>query len=248
MSLVDVVENADADVVEAEILLDVADDVGQHLLGIFTRNRGLRNIVEEGQLARTPLLFGEEAGIFHRDGNLPRRGLHHFQIALFEDILAFRVHRRHHSGRPASQQDGRAAKTLGGPRRHKGDAQPLPRFFQIGADQQRLAAANDVLGQAIGQFARALGQNLALLHFQFEADLVAFLKRDVEVAGVEDLAQFLLDGAQNLVLVQPRADGLSDLGEQRELFGAALRIVHDHVVFQGQADLQRQPDQQPQVR
>ena len=101
MSLVDVVENADADVIEAEILLDVADDVRQHLLGVFAGNRSLRNIVQESKLAGAPLLFGKQAGILHCDRNLSRGGLHHFQVALFEDVLALRVHRRHHSGRPA---------------------------------------------------------------------------------------------------------------------------------------------------
>ncbi len=167
---------------------------------------------------------------------------------MLEGVLALRVHRRHDSGRAASQQDGRTTKTLGGARRYIGDAQPLPRFLQFRADQQRLPAADDELAQAIGQFARALGQNLALLHFQFEADLIAFLKRNVEVGGVENLAQFLLHRAHNFILIQPRADRLSDLGEQREFLGAALRIVHDRIIFQGQANLQRQPDQQTQVR
>ena len=91
ISLVDVVENADADVIEAEILLDVADDVRQHLLGILAGNGGLRNVVEERQLAGAPLLLGEQPGIFHRDRNLAGRGLHDFQIALLEDVFALRV-------------------------------------------------------------------------------------------------------------------------------------------------------------
>ena len=41
----------------------------------------------------------------------------------------------------------------------------------------------------IFQFSRALGQNAIVFDFQLEADLVAFLKRDVEIAGVENLSQ-----------------------------------------------------------
>ena len=48
----------------------------------------LRNIVEEGELAGTPLLFGKQAGIFDRDRNLPGSGTHDFEIALLEDIFA----------------------------------------------------------------------------------------------------------------------------------------------------------------
>ena len=54
-----VVQNADADVVEAEILLDMSDDVRQHLLGIFAGNRGLGNTIQEGKLAGAPLLLRE---------------------------------------------------------------------------------------------------------------------------------------------------------------------------------------------
>ncbi len=71
-------------------------------------------------------------------------------------------------------------------------AQPLAGFLQVGADQQRLAGANDVFSQAIGQLARALGQHLAFFDFQLEADGLAFLERDIEVAGVENLAQLFL--------------------------------------------------------
>src|ERR1700682_3426441 len=109
----------------------------------------------------------------------PRRGLHDVQVAVLEGVLALRVHRSHDPGGPASQQDGRASKALGGPRRHIIDSQSLPRLLQFGADQQRLPAANNELAQTISQFACTLGQNLALLHLQFELDLVAFLESNV---------------------------------------------------------------------
>ena len=57
-----------------------------------------------------------------------------------------------------------------------------------------------------------------------------------------------MDGAQNLVLVQSRTDGLSDLRQKRELLSAALRVMHHHVIFQSEPNLQGQSDQQPQVR
>jgi len=218
--------------VEAEILLDVAHDFRQHLLGVFAGNRGLGNTVEEGELAGPPLLLREQPGIFHRHGNLSGSGLHYFQVALLEPIFALGVQGRHDSGRPATQQNRSSTETLGRARRQKSDPQALPRPLQFGADDQRLAAADDVFRQAIGHLARAFGKNFAPLHFQFEADLVAILEGDVEIGGVKDLPQFLLHGAQNLVLVQPRADGLSNLGEQRELLGTPLRVVHDDVVFQ----------------
>ena len=98
-------------------------------------------------------------------------------------------------------------------------------MLQIGADQQRLAGADYILGEAIRQFAPALGQNAPVLHFQFEADLIAFLKCDVEVAGIENLPQFGLDGAQHFILIESRTDRFPDFGEQFIFFGAAVRVV-----------------------
>ena len=95
-----------------------ADDLGQHLLGIFAGDGGLGNAVEESELARAALLLGEQAGIFHGHRNLAGGGLHHFQIARLENVLALRVHRSHHAGGPAAEQDGRAAEALRRPRRH----------------------------------------------------------------------------------------------------------------------------------
>ena len=71
------------------------------------------------------------------------------------------------------------------------------------------------------------------------------MKSDIEAGRIEKLAQLLLNRAQNLILIQPRADRLPDFSQKLIFLGAPLRIVHDHVILKGQADLQRQPDQQP---
>src|SRR5690349_14069424 len=81
-----------------------------------------------------------------------------------------------------------------------------------------------------------------------ENNLVAFLKRDVEIRCVEDLAKFFLHRTQNFLLVEPGTDGLSNLCQQLVLLGLPLRIVHDHVIFKRETNLQREADQQPQVR
>ena len=64
---------------------------------------------------------------------------------------------------------------------------------------------------------------MAVLHLELEVNFVAFLEGDVEVAGVENLSEFYLDGAQNLVLVEVRADCLPDLSKELVLLCAALR-------------------------
>ena len=107
------------------------------------------------------------------------------------------------------------------------------------ADQQRLSGADDMFGEPIGRLTMALGQYDALLDFQLKANFVAFLKSDVEVAGVKNLPQFFLNGAQDLILVETRTDGLADFGEQFVFLRTALGVVHHDVIFQRQADLQR---------
>ena len=49
-------------------------------------------------------------------------------------------------------------------------------------------------------------------------------------------------------MIEMRADRLPNLGEQLEFFGPALSLVHDHVVLEGQCNLQSEPDQQAQIR
>ena len=204
-----VVEQADADVVEAEILLDLAHDLAQHLHRIVAGNRGPRNVVEECELPRAPLLFREQARIFDGHRNLSGGGHQHFQIALLEDEFPVGIHRDHDSGGPVAQENRRGDQTLRRTLRNMRNAQPRARRFQIGADQQRLAGADHVFSERVAQFARALGQHAVVAHFEFEADLVAFLEGNIKVAGVENLSQFDLDGAQHLVLIQARADGLA---------------------------------------
>ena len=53
---------------------------------------------------------------------------------------------------------------------------------------------------------------MTLFDFQFKRDLVVFLEGDVEVAGVKNLSEFFLDGAQDFVLVKARTNCLADLG------------------------------------
>ena len=49
-----------------------------------------------------------------------------------------------------------------------------------------------------------------------------------------------MDGAQHLILIEARADGLPDLGEQFVLLGAAMSVVRDHIIVDGEPELQRQ--------
>ncbi len=51
-----------------------------------------------------------------------------------------------------------------------------------------------------------------------------------------------MDGAQHFILIEPGADGLPDLGEQFVLLSAAMCVVRDHVVIDGESELQCEPD------
>ena len=62
--LANVVKNANADVVEAEVLLDMAHDLEQHLFRVFTRDRSLRDAVEKRELAGAALLLAQTTAHF----------------------------------------------------------------------------------------------------------------------------------------------------------------------------------------
>ena len=124
-----VVEQSDADVVEAEILLDLTHDLAQHMNGIIAGDGRARNVVEECELAGTALLFGKQAGIFDRDGDLSGSGDEHVQIALLENEFAVGIHRDHDSGRLVPHENRGSNQAFGGALRNMADAQSLPRVL-----------------------------------------------------------------------------------------------------------------------
>ena len=128
--------------------------------------------------------------------------------------------------------------------RNVSNAQPGPSFFQIGTNEKWLSGANHVLGEGIFQLATSLWKNPLFHHLELEADFVALLERDVKVAGIENLPELGMNGAQHLVLIQPRTYGLADLRQQCVLFGPTMCIVRHQVVFQCEAQLQGQSDHQ----
>ena len=111
-----VVEQTDADMIEAEILLDLAGNLAQHVDRIVAGDRRPGNVVEEGKLPGAALLFGEQAGILHGDRNLSGGRHQHIKIALFEDEFAVGVHGDHDSRRLVAQlvaqEDGRGDQAL----------------------------------------------------------------------------------------------------------------------------------------
>src|SRR5580704_1555750 len=163
-------------------------------------------------------------------------------------MFALGAHNRHDARGFAALQNGCAAEAFRGARRNVSRAQTLASLLQNGTDEQRLPGAEDVLGQPILDLARAFRPDLSLFHFEFEADVLTFLKRYVKFAGFKDLSQLLVNRAQDFVLVETRADGLANLSKELIFLGAALRVVHDHIIFQGQPNLQSQTNQQPQIR
>src|SRR5580698_1891548 len=62
----------------------------------------------------------------------------------------------------------------------------------------------------------------------------------IKIGSVKALSELIVNRAQNLVLIETRADGLANLGQEFIFLSTALRVVHDHVIFQGQANLQCQ--------
>ena len=181
----DVIEHADADVIEIEVLLDLARNLRQHPLGILAGNGGLGNVVQEGEIPRPALLFLEQTGILDGDGDLAGGGLQQFQVALLVHELAVKIHHRQHADGMVVDENRRRAITLGRDVGHESKPEAGADLLHVGADQQRLAAANHVLGHGVRGLARALGEDLALDRFEFKAQLVVGEEGDVKGLGVE---------------------------------------------------------------
>ena len=227
-----IIEHADADVIEFEVPLDFGDDLFQHLLGILAGDRRLRHAVKERQVLRATLLLGEEPRIFDGDGDLSRRGFQHVQVTRVEHVFVGHAHRHHDPGGPSIHQNGRGTKRFRGPVRFGGNPQPLPHMLEIGTDEQRLPGAQNIFGEAVGGLAPPLRHHLAFFDLEVKNDRVAFLKGHIKIRGVENLAQLFLPRAQHVLLIQARAHGLPDLGEQLIFLGPALGVVVNDVVSQ----------------
>ena len=50
-----------------------------------------------------------------------------------------------------------------------------------------------------------------------------------------------MNGAQHFILIQPRADGLPDLGEQFVLLGAAVSVMRDQIVLDSEPSCNASP-------
>src|SRR5258708_38502622 len=103
-----IVENADADVVELEILLNVSNDFCEHLLAVLAGDRRFGDIVKKGKLPGPTLLFAEEDGVLDGHGDLPGSGFQHIQIALLEYMLLPGAQGDHHSRGSSVHHDGHA--------------------------------------------------------------------------------------------------------------------------------------------
>ena len=78
-------------------------------------------------------------------------------------------------------------------------------------------------------------------------NFIFFLKRDIEIAGIENLAKFDLHRSQYFVLIKVRTDSLPDFSEKLVLFRAAVCFMHYDIIFKRERNLQCQPDQQAQI-
>ena len=59
-----------------------------------------------------------------------------------------------------------------------------------------------MFGECISQFSCALCEHTTVANLKLESNLIAGLKRDIKMTRVEDLPQFNLNCAKNLVLVE----------------------------------------------
>src|SRR5271163_5292496 len=136
------------------------------------------------------LLFGKQARILDGHSQLTGGRLHYLEVTGHKLRFPLRTQRRHHSGRLATQKNRHAAERSCRSRRHEIDPQLGPHLLQIALNQERLARSDDVLSKSVADLARTLGKRDAGFDLQLETNLIFHLEGDVEIAGVENLAEF----------------------------------------------------------
>src|SRR5215470_11618033 len=231
-----VIQKADADMVELEGGVHLPRNTGQHLSGILTGNGYTGDIVEKGEIPSPLLLALESAGVFHGNRNLPGRRAQQLEIALIIGELAFIAQGRHHPRRLPVKEERHAAETFR-PGTNGCEAKLAATLFHLRLNEQRFPGGDDVLRDAVRDFAAAFGENLAIFHLEFETDLVIFPEGDVKAARVEDLAQLAMNRTHDVVSVETGAYCLSNLSEQLVLFTAAAGLVELHVMVKCSAEL-----------
>ena len=108
-----VVHDADADVVEAESSFECRPTMSASICSASSLEIAVFEIVlTKANWRERRCSSAEKTGIFDGNRNLASRGLHDFQIALFEDVFPLGAHGDHHAGGLASEQDRRAAERL----------------------------------------------------------------------------------------------------------------------------------------
>ena len=74
-----------------------------------------------------------------------------------------------------------------------------------------------------------------------------FMEGDIEAAGIEDLAQLAVDGAHDVVGIEPGAHCLSNLREQLVLFAATARLMKLHIMIERGTELSSQALEQREL-
>src|SRR4051794_36207060 len=130
-----VIEHANPDMIEQEILLDLSHDLVQHLLRILAGDSGLRDAVEEAQVARAPLLFLKESCVLDSNRNLACRSLEQFNVSFAINLLVGVVEGGHDAHRLALHENRHTTERLRRTARNKRRSNPLPYLFHVTADQ-----------------------------------------------------------------------------------------------------------------
>ena len=173
------------------------------------------------QLALFPFLL-QQTGIFQSDGGVGGKGGEEFQMGEGEDIFPPVVLQGDDAeGRIAgAHRDGQ--QTVAQPPQ-QGDAPFGEGGFHVVGNEERLAGADDVFGEAVAKGTGGGSDLFALYGVKREGDfLPAFIVQgDVAVLVIEDVPDRLEDELEDFGRFVQAADGLGDAVEGGQLFVAA---------------------------
>ena len=170
-----VIENGDADVIVGESVFDFGGDLGEHFFGIQRGDGVAGDVVDQRQLLRFLLLFGEEAGVFDGDGGFAGEHAQAIRRGLRRRRAPARCARP--SRRSAWLYKIRGTAQIEPACRFGVETQARGFFGELLADQQRLGGADHVFGEMISRLAGSLGLALAVVDFDFKAQLARICDR-----------------------------------------------------------------------
>src|SRR5580704_2703214 len=238
-----VFEHADANVIVGQARFELLGNFGEHFIGIERGDGIAGNRVQKRKMAGLGAFLMEQARILNGDTGLAGQHAHEFEVALVKCALMV--------GKDGHGADG----VVVSDQRHAAEAAMLQNGFDtelfdfggvVFANKHGLTRTDDVLRDVIARRAATRRSEDAVGHLDIEAHFVAkrVQRANIKILDVKKAAELFPDFAQEIFLVESRAEGPANLVEDVQLLGAAGGLLDEVAILNGHADLVAEREKQ----